>query len=65
MQRMKCGKIQKFSIAIKIKPKIKSSTTLGHAKDEIWHNPEIFSRVENLARKWEIFDKAWPAKDEI
>ena len=51
MQRMKCGKIQKFSIAIKIKPKIESFDHSGHAKDEIWQNPEIFSHAENLAIK--------------
>ena len=56
MQRMKCGKIQKFSIAIKIKPKIESFDHSGHAKDEIWQNPEIFSHAENLAKKWEC----WP-----
>ena len=56
MQRMKCGKIQKFSIAIKIKPKIESFDHSGHAKDEIWQNPEIFSLAANLAKKWEC----WP-----
>ena len=33
-------------------------------KDEIWQNPEIFSRIENLAWNRE-FDHSWPAKDEI
>ena len=56
MQRIKCGKIQKFSSAIKIKPKIESFDHSGHAKDEIWQNPEIFSHAANLAKKWEC----WP-----
>ena len=64
MQRMKFGKIQKFSIAIKIKPKIESFDHSGHAKDEIWQNPEIFSHAENLAKK-ESVEHSEPAKDEI
>ena len=80
MQRMKFGKIQKFSVALKIWLRLwefwplrtskgwnltKSGKTLvclkiwlkneifdhfGPAKDEIWQNSEIFSRVENLAQ---------------
>ena len=56
MRRMKFGKIQKFSIAIKIKPKIDSFDHSGHATVEIWQNQKIFSCIENLAKKWDF----WP-----
>ena len=61
MRKMKVGKIQKFSIAIKIKPKNKSFDHSGHTNDEIWQNPEILSRALAILEIWlkkEIFDKA-------
>ena len=65
MRKMKVGKIQKFSIAIKIKPKIESFDHSGHTNDEIWQNPEILSRALWLEiwLKKEIFDKAWQNPD--
>ena len=46
---MKFDKIQKFSVALKIWLKIESFDHLESAKNEIKQNPEIMSRVENLA----------------
>ena len=43
--------------------KFVSFANSGHAKDDIWQNPEIFSCVENLAKKWEFWQlrtsKGW------
>ena len=61
MRKMKVGKIQKFSIAIKIKPKIESFDHSGRTNDEIWQNPEILSRALAILEIWlkkQIFDKA-------
>ena len=54
---MKFGKIQKFSVALKIWLKNESFDHSKPAKDEIWQNPEkILICVENLAQKWDF----WP-----
>ena len=64
MGKMKFGNIQKFPVVLKLWLKIESFDHSGPAKDEIWQNPEILSRVQNLAQN-EIFDHSEPAKDEI
>ena len=61
---MNFGNIQKFPVVLKLWLKIESFDHSGPAKDEIWQNPEILSRVQNLAQN-EIFDHSEPAKDEI
>ena len=50
-QRMKFDKIHKnFDLCWKFDPKMRFLTmTSRPAKDEVWQNSEIFSRVENLA----------------
>ena len=58
---MKFGNIQKFPVVLKLWLKIESFDHSGPAKDEIWQNPEILSRVQNLAQN-EIFDHSEPAK---
>ena len=41
------------------------TTTSRPAKDEVWQNPEIFSRIENLLEIESLTAPAWPSKDEI
>ena len=63
MQRMKFGKIQKFSVKIWLK-----NESVAHsepAKDKIWQNPEKFWLVLKIWLKNQIFDHSRPAKDEI
>ena len=60
LQRMKFGKIKKSWFVSKTSSKLTFLTT-----QNMWRqNPEIFSCVENLAKKWE-FDQSELAKDEI
>ena len=61
---MKCGKIQKFSIAIKIKPKITSLTTLDMQRMK-FGTIQKFSVASNIWLKIETFDFSGTAKDEI
>ena len=55
MRRMRLDKIQKFSVASNIWLKIETFDHSGPAKDEIWQHPNILSRVENLAQKWDFW----------
>ena len=48
MRRIKFGKIQKFSNASNIWPKIETFDHSGPVKEEIWQHPEILSCFENL-----------------
>ena len=61
---MKCGKIQKFSIAIKIKPKIKSLTTLDMQRMK-FGKIQKFSVVLKTWLKNESVAHSEPAKDKI
>ena len=62
--RMKFGKIQKFSVALKIWLKNESFDHSEPAKDEIWQNPEKFWSVLQIWLKNEI-DHSGPVEDEI
>ena len=64
MRMMKCGKIYKFSVALKIWLKNESFDHSEPAKDEIWQNPEKFWSVLQIWLKTEI-DHSGPAEDEI
>ena len=56
---MKFGKIQKFSVALKIWLEIESLTAPAWpSKDEILQNQEISIRVKNLAQNWDF----WPLR---
>ena len=48
MRRIKFGKIQKFSNASNIWPKIETFDHSGPVKEKIWQHPEILSCFENL-----------------
>ena len=61
---MKCGKIPKFSIAIKSKPKIKSSTTLDMQRMK-FGKIQKFSVVLKIWLKNESVAHSEPAKDKI
>ena len=64
--RIKFGKIQKFSVALKIWLEMESLTTRSWpAKDEILQNQEKFWFVLKIWLKNAIFDHCRPAKDEI
>ena len=53
--RANFGKIQKFSILFKIWLEIDIFDHSGPGKAEIWQNPNILSRTENLAQNY-LFD---------